>query len=138
MGINNFIGMGRITRDLEIKSTNIGKRVLSFSIAIQKNKDEADFIPCVAWEETADFIANYFAKGRMIAVTGTLQSRQYEKDGEKRTALEVVVRKADFTGEPKPVGDAAVSYAQPVQHTPTAAPAAPQPIPDSPLADLPF
>ena len=63
---------------------------------------QTDFINCVAWKNTAEFISKYFGKGRMIAVTGRLQSRSYEdKNGNKRTAIEVNVEQASFTGEPK-------------------------------------
>jgi single-strand DNA-binding protein len=91
--------MGRLVRDPEIRRTNSGKAVCSFTIACDKpGKDTgASFIDCVAWEKTADFIGNYFMKGSMVVLEGRLESRQYEtKDNQKRTVLEVVVSQAHF------------------------------------------
>lgn len=121
MALNKAILMGRITHDLEMKQTQSGTAVLSFSIAVDRySKDEekaADFISCVAWNKTAEFIAKYFSKGRMIAITGTLHSRTYDdKNGSKHYVTEVFVDSADFTGEPKLTGSAqsgAYSHAQP-------------------------
>ena len=97
--LNHSVIMGRLVRDPEIRRTNSGKAVCSFTIANDKpGKDSgASFIDCVAWEKTADFISNYFAKGSMVVLEGRLESRQYEtKDGQKRTVLEVVVSQAHF------------------------------------------
>lgn len=121
MALNKAILMGRITHDLEMKQTPSGTAVLSFSIAVDRySKDEekaADFISCVAWNKTAEFIVKYFGKGRMIAITGTLHSRTYDdKNGSKHYVTEVYVDSADFTGEPKLTGSAqsgAYSHAQP-------------------------
>lgn len=106
MALNKVIIMGRITHDLEMKQTQSGTAVLSFSVAVDRySKDEekaADFISCVAWNKIAEFIAKYFGKGRMIAITGTLHSRTYDdKNGTKHYVTEVYVDSADFTGEPK-------------------------------------
>lgn len=106
MALNKVIIMGRITHNLEVKQTSSGTAVLSFTVAIDRySKDEekaADFINCVAWNKTAEFIAKYFGKGRMIAITGTLHSRTYDdKNGTKHYVTEVYVNSADFTGEPK-------------------------------------
>ena len=89
--INNVTLMGRLTADAELKSTTSGKYVTSFSIAVdrdftQNGERQADFINIVAWGKTAEFITKYFSKGDMIAVRGSIQTRQYEKDGNKRTA----------------------------------------------------
>jgi single-strand DNA-binding protein len=121
MALNKVIIMGRITHNLEVKQTPSGTAVLSFSVAIDRySKDEekaADFIFCVAWNKTAEFIAKYFGKGRMIAITGTLHSRTYDdKNGSKHYVTEVFVDSADLTGEPKPAENAqsgAYSRAQP-------------------------
>ena len=97
--LNHSVIMGRFVRDPEIRRTNSGKAVCSFTIACDKpGKDNgASFIECVAWEKTADFINNYFTKGSAIIVEGRLESRQYEaKDNQKRTVLEVVVSQAHF------------------------------------------
>jgi single-strand DNA-binding protein len=111
MALNKAIIMGRITHNLEMKQTTNGQTVLSFTIACDRySKTEekaADFISCVAWNKTAEFIGKYFGKGRMIAVTGTLHSRTYDdKNGSKHYVTEVFVDSADFTGEPKPAENA--------------------------------
>jgi single-strand DNA-binding protein len=101
--LNNVILMGRMTADAELKSTPNGKYVTSFSIAVERDytqngERQTDFLNLVAWGKTAEFITNYFGKGDMIAVRGSIQTRQYEKDGSKRTATEVLVDKASFCG----------------------------------------
>ena len=103
MGIARVILLGRITKDLELKQTPNGFSFVSFTVAVDKGKDKgADFISCVAWRQTAEFITRYFAKGRMIAVEGKLSTRNYEdKDGKKHYITEVVVDNASFTGEAK-------------------------------------
>ena len=106
--LNHSVIMGRFVRDPEIRRTNSGKAVTSFTIACDKpGKDNgASFIDCVAWEKTAEFINNYFAKGSAIIVEGRLDSRQYEtKDGQKRTATEVVVAQAHFCEKKKEESD---------------------------------
>ena len=102
MALNNAILMGRLTANPELRRTNTGKAVASFTIACDKpGKDSgASFIPCVAWEKTGEFINQYFTKGSAIAVEGRIESRQYEaKDGGKRNVLEVVVSQAHFCGK---------------------------------------
>ena len=106
MALNKAILMGRITHDLEIKTTPSGSSVLSFTIAVDRfsksEEKQTDFINCVAWNKTAEFIGRYFGKGRMIAVTGNLRTRSYDdKNGTKHYVTEVFVETADFTGEPK-------------------------------------
>lgn len=101
--INNVTLMGRLTADAELRATTTDKFVTSFSIAVERDfkqngERQADFINIVAWNKTAEFITKYFSKGDMIAVQGTLQTRQYEKDGIKRTITEVLVEKASFCG----------------------------------------
>ena len=99
--INNVVLMGRMTADPEIRSTGSGKTVANFTIAVDKfrREDGADFIRCVAWEKTADFISRYFGKGTMIAVVGSIQTRQFEdQSGNKRTLVEVVAREVSFCG----------------------------------------
>ncbi len=106
--LNRVILMGRITQDLELKTTQSGVSVLSFTVAIDRNyarpgeERQTDFIDCVAWRQNAEFISKYFYKGRMIAVEGTLQKRSYDdRSGNKRWVTEVVVDNASFTGEPR-------------------------------------
>lgn len=102
---NNVQLLGRLTADPELKTTPSGLEVVQFTVAIDrpKAKDAAekqtDFIPCVAWRKTAVFVDKYFSKGKLIHVGGTLQSRKYEdKNGNKRTAYEVVVSEVGFVG----------------------------------------
>lgn len=107
MALNTVIIMGRITHDLEIKQTQSGIASLRFSIAVDRcSKDDdkkTDFINCVAYRNTAEFIGKYFGKGRMIAITGNLHTYNYDdSNGVKRYVTEVIVDSADFTGEPKP------------------------------------
>ena len=97
--------MGRLTADPELRTTPNGISVTSFSIAVDRAYQKAgterqtDFINCVAWRQTAEFITKYFQKGSMIAVNGTLQQRSYtDKDGNKRTAYDVVIDNASFCG----------------------------------------
>ena len=106
--LNHNTIMGRLTADPELRRTNSGKAVTSFTIACDKpGKDSgASFIPCVAWEKTGEFIANYFSKGSAIIVEGRLESRQYEtKDNQKRTVVEVVVSQAHFCGKKEEKSD---------------------------------
>lgn len=100
----NFVGLlGRLTSDVELKTTSNGVSVASFSVAVDrayKTKDEerqTDFINCVAWRGTAEFISKYFHKGQRIALQGSLQSRKYTaNDGSQRTVHEVVCDNAFF------------------------------------------
>lgn len=98
--------MGRITRDLELRYTQSGTAVCQFCVAVTRSfKDangeyQSDFIDCVAWRNSAEFITKYFSKGAMIALEGELQTRNYtDKDGNKRKATELLVSSAAFTGE---------------------------------------
>lgn len=95
--------MGRLTSEPELKRTQTGKDVLSFTLAVDRgygDKKATDFLSCVAWEHTARFINQYFRKGSLIAVEGSIQTRSYEdKNGNKRTATEIVVSQTHFTGE---------------------------------------
>lgn len=100
--LNHITIMGRLTADTELRRTNTGKAVCSFTIACDKpGKDNgASFIPCVAWEKTGEFINQYFSKGSAIVLEGRIESRQYEtKDGQKRTVLELVASQAHFCGK---------------------------------------
>lgn len=101
--MNKVILMGRLTKDVEMRQTPTGVSVARFTIAINRRfskEGQADFINCIAWRQTAEFISRYFGKGNMIAVVGSLQSRSWDdKDGKKQYATEVVVEEAYFTGE---------------------------------------
>ena len=98
--------MGRITRDLELRHTQSGTAVCQFCVAVTRSfKDangeyQSDFIDCVAWRNSAEFITKYFIKGALIALDGELQTRNYtDKDGNKRKATELLVSSVAFTGE---------------------------------------
>jgi len=101
--LNQIHLMGRLTKDPELRVTQNNTPVASFCIAvdrdISKGEKETDFINCVAWRTTGEFVSKYFAKGSMIAVVGRLQMRSYtDRNGDKRTVAEVVVDKAYFCG----------------------------------------
>ena len=94
--MNVVILMGRMTRDPELKYTSGGKAYANFTLAVQKTKDEAEFIDCIVWEKTAETIAEYFRKGRKILVQGRLNVSSYEQNGEKRKSTKVVVNSFEF------------------------------------------
>jgi single-strand DNA-binding protein len=105
--LNKIVIMGRLTNAPELKVTTSGKNVVSFSVAVdrdfkgQNGEKETDFINCVAWQSTAEFISKYFNKGSMAVISGRLQTRKYEtQDGKKGTATEVIVENIYF-GESK-------------------------------------
>ena len=100
--LNTITIMGRLTADPEFRHTQSGTAVASFTVAVERDFGEktADFISCVAWRQTGEFVSKYFRKGSMIAVTGSLQSRKWQdRDGNNRTSWEVNVDHAYFTGE---------------------------------------
>ena len=100
--MNHFVGIGRLTRDPEVRYTQSGKACAKFTLAIDRRKSgdgnqQADFISCVAWEKTAEVISRYCAKGKKIAVEGRIQTRSYDaNDGTKRYVTEVVVNSMEF------------------------------------------
>ena len=102
--LNHIVIMGRLVRDPELRRTGNGIAVASFRVAVDRDyapKDggerKADFIDCVAWRQTGEFISKYFSKGRMIVVDGRLEMRDWtDKDGNKRTSAETVVANAYF------------------------------------------
>lgn len=117
--LNNVVIMGRLTADPELRQTASGIEVTSFCVAVdrgyvrQGEERQADFINCVAWRQSAKFITSYFHKGSMIAITGSLQTRNYEdKSGAKRTATEVVVDSASFCGSKSETGSASRSVSE--------------------------
>ena len=118
--LNHITLMGRLVRDPELRRTGSGVAVASFCIAVDRDfapKDggerKADFITCVAWRQTGEFISKYFAKGRMIVVDGRLEMRDWtDKEGNKRTSAEVIVDNAYF-GDSKRDGDNSGSYTAP-------------------------
>lgn len=101
--LNKVIIMGRLTADPEIRQTQNGTDMVSFCVAVERNfsdtngQKQTDFIHCAAWKATAQFISKYFSKGQMIALEGSIQTRNYEdKNGSRRTAVEVAVSAAYF------------------------------------------
>lgn len=123
--LNRVVLMGRITQDLELKSTSSNISVLTFNIAVERSfvkqgeEKQSDFITCVAWRQQAEFISKYFSKGRMVAVEGNLRTRTYEdKNGSKHYVTEVYVDSVSFTGEAKQDGKSTVSKNATVQSNP--------------------
>lgn len=94
--MNNVVLTGRITKDPELRKTNDGTSVVSFSLAVpslrknEKGDNLTDFINCVAWKQSADFMAQYVKKGYLLCVSGSVQTRSYEKDGVNKTVTEVI------------------------------------------------
>ncbi len=135
--MNKAILSGRICSEIELKTTASDVSVCSFRIAVQrrfKNAEgnyDADFINCTAWRANADFISKYFKKGDPIELTGSFQTRFYEKDGQKHYITEVVVDEASFTLSKKQGNDAADTTAPATSDTDGFVP---MPVDD----DLPF
>lgn len=102
--LNHIVIMGRLTRDPELRKTGSGVSVASFTVAVDRDfsgKDggdkETDFIDCVAWRNTGEFVSKYFTKGRMIVVSGRLQLRDWtDKEGNKRRSAEIVADSCYF------------------------------------------
>lgn len=97
--------MGRLVADPELRTTPNGVNVVSFRIACDRNfarageQRQADFLDVVAWRQTAEFVSKYFQKGSLIAIDGSLQTRQYQdKNGNNRTAVEIVANNVNFAG----------------------------------------
>ena len=103
--MNLCVLMGRLTSNVELKTTTNGVSVAAFSVAVdrkytpQGQERQTDFINCVAWRNTAEFVSKWFGKGDMIAIVGEIQTRKYtDKNGNNRVAVEVVVNEARFCG----------------------------------------
>lgn len=115
--MNHITLLGRLTAQPELKQTQAGIAVSTFTVAVRRqSKEEAtDFIPCVAWRNTAEFISKYFVKGQMVAVEGSLQTRSYtDKSGVKKTVYEVVISNTHFCGEKvQPKEPKQPTYSQP-------------------------
>lgn len=110
--LNHIVVMGRLTRDPELRRTGSGVAVASFALAVERDfatKDggekETDFIDCVAWRQTGEFVAKHFAKGRMACVSGRLHMRAWtDKDGNKRRSAEIVADNVYFA-DSKPAAE---------------------------------
>ena len=115
--LNRIIIMGRLTRDPELRHTQSGTPVVSFSLAVDRDfksrengERQTDFIDVVAWRQTGEFVSKYFAKGRMAVVEGRLQIRDWtDKEGNKRRSAEVVADNVYF-GDSKREGDSGGGY----------------------------
>ena len=115
--LNHITIMGRLTRDPELRRTGSGVAVASFTVAVDRDfggrdggEKETDFIDCVAWRQTGEFVSKYFTKGRMIVVSGRLQIRSWtDKDGNKRRTAEVVADNCYF-GDSKRDGDSGSAF----------------------------
>ena len=108
MSLNHITIMGRITKDVDLRYTNTGTPVASFTVAVDRDfdKSKTDFIECVAWKNTAEFAAKYFGKGSKVVLTGSLQMRDWEdKNGNKRRNAEVIVGSMYFADSKKTAGD---------------------------------
>ena len=121
--LNHITIMGRFTRDPELRRTGSGVAVASFTLAVDRDyaaegqERETDFIDCVAWRQTGEFVNKYFTKGRMAVVSGRLQIRSWtDKDGNKRRTAEVVADNVYFADSKKT--DTAVSSAPQEQQAP--------------------
>jgi single stranded DNA-binding protein (ssb) len=103
--MNTISIMGRIARDLELRTTTNGKFVLSFSVAVNERyngEQKTIFFNCVAWGKTAEFVVQYFNKGKMIALTGKMQNNPYtDKNGNNRDKWEINVNEVFFCGDEK-------------------------------------
>lgn len=139
--------IGRLARDPELRQTTTGKSVASFRIACDRGRrdangqSQADWLDVVAWDRTAEFICKYFQKGSLIVIDGRLQTRQYQdKNGQNRTAVEIVAQNASFCGSKESTSPAPQNTAQ----RPTAPSQRTQGEPDADYAliedygDLPF
>ena len=106
--MNKVILVGRLTRDPEVRYTQTGKAVASFSVAVDSgfgDNKRADFIPIVVWDKLAEVCGNNLTKGRRVLVEGRLQIRDFEKDGQKRRSAEVVAQNIEFLDTKQAVGN---------------------------------
>jgi single-strand DNA-binding protein len=122
--LNHISIMGRLTKDPELRRTGTGTAVASFTLAVDRDfskEKETDFIECVAWAKTAEFVSNHFSKGKMAIVAGRLQIRSWtDKDGNKRRTAEVVADNVYFGDSSKKDSQ---NGAAPAEYTTTQAPA---------------
>ena len=102
--LNHIVVMGRLTRDPELRTTQSGVNVASFTVAVDRDfggrdgaERQTDFFDCAAWRQTGEFVSKYFQKGRMIVVSGRMQSRKYQdREGNNRTAWEIQADNVHF------------------------------------------
>jgi len=106
--MNKVIIVGRLTRDPEVRYTQSGKAVASFSVAVDTgygDNKRTDFIPVTVWDKLAEVVGNNLAKGRRVLIEGRLQIQNYEKDGEKKRSTDVVAQNVEFLDSNKPKTD---------------------------------
>ena len=149
--LNHITLMGRLVRDPELRRTGTGIAVASFTVAVDRDfsgrdggERETDFIDCVAWRQTGEFVSKYFTKGRMAVVSGRLQIRNWtDKDGNKRRSAEVVADNVYF-GDSRRDGETGSSYSAPAAPSyggysaPASSPASDFAMLDDDDAQLPF
>lgn len=114
--INNVVIMGRLTYEPELRTTPQGTSVVRFSVACERkySREETDFIDCIAWRKTAEFISQYFHKGDMIALTGCITANNYtDKQGNRRKSVEVTADAVSFCGSKAERTDSVQRYTQP-------------------------
>lgn len=123
--LNHIVIMGRLTRDPELRRTGSGLAVTNFSVAVDRDfkndagEKETDFIDCVAWRQTGEFVSKFFKKGSMAVVSGRLQIRSWtDNDGNKRRSAEIVADNVYF-GETKKSDTSSDGYTGFVKNTPT-------------------
>ena len=146
--LNHITVMGRLTRDPELRRTGLGVAVASFTVAVdrdfadkQSGEKETDFIDCVAWRQTGEFVDKYFSKGRMAVVSGRLQVRSWnDKDGNKRRTAEIVADNVYFGDSKSDTQNQNSGYVGFVkaENVPTKAPASDFAMLDDDDAQLPF
>lgn len=142
--LNTITVMGRLTKDPELRRTSTGKAVTSFTLAVERDygqkgeKKETDFLDCLAWGTTAEFVNKYFTKGRMAVASGRLQVRPWtDKEGNKRRAFEIVASSVYFADSGnKSTGAGAAPEPGPVYDAPD--PASPFAVLEDDDSDLPF
>ena len=141
--LNKIVIMGRLTSDPELRRTGSGVAVTSFTVAVDRDfknngETETDFIDCVAWRQTGEFVHQYFAKGRMAVVSGRLQIRSWtDKDGNKRKVAEIVADNVYF-GDSKKESNAGGFNAMSNAYANASAPASDFAMLDDDDAQLPF
>ena len=122
--INNVVLVGRLTKDVEVKKTQSGLSVASFTVACDRrlsqeqrnnNEQSADFISCVAWRGSADFLGNYAHKGDTVGVEGRIQTRSYDRDGQRGYVTEIVANSVSILHSTQP--RQAQAQTQPQQQT---------------------
>jgi single-strand DNA-binding protein len=131
--VNRVVLVGRLTRDPEVRQTNSGKSVASFSIAVQKRikpqdgQPDADFFRITCWGQTADYVGSYMTKGRLVAVDGRLESRKFQdREGNNREVVEVVADNVQGLDRPRddaaPSASGAAAQTSPEDYDPFAEP----------------